>query len=1135
MKIKKTLFWSTFGLFALVILTATWLWTADLGLFKPQLERWVSEETGREFAIDGEFSVDLSPHPVVIANDIRFQNAAWADAHQMLEIGRAEVRIDLWSLFTGPILVELIDVEDVELRLLEPEGREANWELPSDEQTPGSGFDVLVELIDIERVHVLYDAFDREQPLDLRIKSLEQRHRKDGFLELELQATLGDGEIQLNGEAGTLQALLAGKDIHYSFEGRLDTFEVASSGWIDDLARPQRPSVEFSASGPDIDDLTRLLAVGEAGEGDINIAGALKPEVDGPLVFNVEGNIGKSNIEAAGAFSDLQNLEQVDIDLLASGPDLGRILRLAGVHGIREAPFMIDIDAERNGTMLVIERGNMVFADAEFEVSARVPNFPGVNDSSMSVRISGPDIERFRYITRLPGKSTGPFALSFELADTPNGKEVLRLDFTTTFGEVSATGQLGEAPDYIGSTFDFLVKGDSLALLGIAYGIENLPDAFFSVQGSGELSRDGIRLTAPLTADVEDISISLDGLIALESGITGSKVAFGLAGPDLAKLTGILGVSDGIPAQSYDVNGDLQIRENGYRVQNLSGSLGSSTISIDGLLVPKSGLDGSRIKFAASGPAFEELIDAIGNLEVRPGSYELSGNISMEPELIEFDDLKLNRETGEVLVNMALGLPVSRRWADFDIRADGSDVRSVLGGIEGYEAEEASFFFDARGDLRDEVLSFDKFELGIGDARMQARGDFSFGNDGSSTRFVFEGNVPSLTQLGSYDGRRLRDQGVSWNVIFAGGGGVLAVEDLSLTLGESDVNGSIRFTDGSVPTLDMDIRSESIAFGPLLEEVETENVSEPVLTDGRLIPNIVVPFDAMRKLNASVKLSIGEFNRDSLHMRDVDLAIELRDGVFEVQNAGYDAYSGWVRARGKVEPADGAGRVSLELVARNFEPRIWATDPDFAMTGDIDIKLDSTGLDTRTLAGNATGMILVDARGGRLTNNQALQAVYGGVLSEILNVINPFYKADPYTDIRCVVLALALDDGQVASAPVSFIATDKIRVTPTSTIDLKSEVIETTIKMRPQQGLKISTGEILNSFVRVTGTLAEPRLAVDEAGVLVSGGAAVATGGLSILAGMAWDRLSRSKDPCTDAADQSKEELADRFPVSLDR
>jgi hypothetical protein len=142
----------------------------------------------------------------------------------------------------------------------------------------------------------------------------------------------------------------------------------------------------------------------------------------------------------------------------------------------------------------------------------------------------------------------------------------------------------------------------------------------------------------------------------------------------------------------------------------------------------------------------------------------------------------------------------------------------------------------------------------------------------------------------------------------------------------------------------------------------------------------------------------------------------------------------------------------------------------------------------------------------------------------------PFMRLTLFTAISCYLFALDISDGIVISAPNSLVSTDKIRLVTKSTMDLKTEAIDINIKMRPQKGLKLSSGELLQSFVEINGTLAAPRLAVDDAGVLVSGGAAVATGGLSILAGVAWDRLLRSKDPCNDMAEKGKEALGDRFP-----
>jgi uncharacterized protein involved in outer membrane biogenesis len=217
MRWRRIAFWLSLGTLALVVLALTWLWTADLGVFKPQVERIVSERTGREFSIDGNFFVDLARHSTVIAEDVRFENADWADQADMVTVGRIEVRLDLWSLVRGPIIIELIGLDDASISLVNPEVGEPNWVLPIEArppaEEPGAGIDFLVEQIDIDRAQLILDSAERTRPLDLQVSSYRLQHRDDGLLEVGLDALLDGRPVSISGELGNWDALLAGKDI----------------------------------------------------------------------------------------------------------------------------------------------------------------------------------------------------------------------------------------------------------------------------------------------------------------------------------------------------------------------------------------------------------------------------------------------------------------------------------------------------------------------------------------------------------------------------------------------------------------------------------------------------------------------------------------------------------------------------------------------------------------------------------------------------------------------------------------------------------------------------------------------------------------------------------------------------------
>ena len=1133
MRLRRIAFWTGFGLLALIVFVISWLLLADLGSFKPQIERWASEKTGRQVSIDGELHINLARHSSVVAEDIHMSNAAWAEHAEMISIGRVEVRLDLRSVFSGPIIVELIDLDDAKILLTRPDDGDPNWTLPKQEaeqnEARAEKKGILFEQIDIDRVQLTYSSAKRSKPTELHIDQLSQVHREDDFLDVSLSGTINGRQVQLGGEVGTWAALLARKDVQYDFDARLDTFELSSDGHIDDLLRPHRPQLNFTAKAPDINDLLRVLGAPEEGNGGIDLTGSLLPEVDGPLVLDVQGQLGRIEIEASGAFSDLQDLEEIDIDLLAAGDDVRPILKAVGIHQTKESPFMVNIDAQRHGNALVIENADMLFGEARFGLSANLPNFPDIDDAIIRLQIDGPDIERFREAFNLPGAATGAFSIGFTIDVADDGIEILNLDLETSLGEVRANGSLGDAPDYFGSKLNFRLASDNLGRFGGAYGIKRLPDVPLAVTGRVEYGSDGIRSLDSLTATVNEVSIKVDGLIKPVRGILGSDFAFELAGPDLAELMGAFGANKGVPTRPYELDGQLQIRGDGYRFRSVTGKLGTSDIEIDGLLVAKSGIVGSRFDLAAGGPAFEELIDKIGDLDVIPGPYNFSGRIEFKPDLIDLEDFELHRAGGDVELNLELGLPAARQWVNFDMRAKGPDVRTILRAVKEFEADEAPFVIDLRGERRGKDWSISRLNVGVGDATITASGDLDLDGDDAATQFDLSINIPSTATLGSMHGHRMREQAFALNAHVNGGGGVLEVVDMIATLGASDVNGDIRYVVGDIPELTVDIESDSIVFAPLLEEREQEYDPEPEFDDGRLIPDITVPFEEMAKLNASIEIDIGELQRDSLHIRDIVLRSSLRDGIFEVSEAGFQAKSGAVSARARLAPQGGEGSAAIELVAREFALGMTELNQDLAMTGDIDINLESTGPDLRSLFGNATGVFFVNTRGGRVVNNGFMHALYGDLLNEILGTINPFRKDSTYTSFTCIILPVEITSGVVTSQPSSLVSTDKIRIVLKSEIDLKTESIQMNVRTTPKKGISISAGELVNPYIKVVGTLASPRLAVDETGVLLSGGAAVATGGLSVLARAAWSRLSRAKDPCAETESEGIEALSSRF------
>jgi uncharacterized protein involved in outer membrane biogenesis len=1137
MRWRRLAIWIPLGTLAILVLIVSWLWVADLGVLKPQVERFVTERTGREFAIDGNFHVDLARHSSVIAEDVRFGNADWAEPDNMVTVGRVEFRVDLWSLVRGPVLIELININDAAISLVNPRDGDPNWVLPVGpetlepviEDTPG--LDIIFEQIELERVRLVLDSAKRERPLHLEIARLEQLHRGDNFLDLELRATLNGRVVSIDGEVGSWDALRAGEDFYFAGDAILDTFELSAHGHIDDFANLKRPVVEFAAHGPDIDDLTRLLGIGEEGEGDIDIVGSLASRDDGQMVLNINGNIGQTEIDASGSVADLQSFDNIQLKAMSSSPDLGRILRIVGIDQVREAPFTLKIDAETRGETLIINEANVLIAEARIDASGQMPRFPSIENAVINLQIAGPSIERFRYLTGMPGEASGPFSIALTVGIRDDGAQILGLVGKTSLGEIRGDGNIGDPLNFVGSRFSFEAEIESLARVATAYGVNNLPDKPVRLEGNVEYTQAGVRTRGPLKLSVDGITGQFEGLVPLTRGLHGTDLTFDTQGPNLAELVQAFAATTGIPALSYAAKGRMQIREDGFRFRNLTGSLGSSTIRADGLLVLEPGLAGTYLDVGVAGEAIEELVEPFGDLEVQPGPYELAGKVSFRTDAIDLSDVSLNRAAGDARLNLEIGRPRWKKWLRFDLQAKGRDVRSIFRGNDNFEVFEQPFSVNVAGKLRDQHWTFDQLDVAVGDANMSANGELELGGFANKTTFDFSLGVPSLTRLGTVDGRKFNDQALVVTANAVAANGALEVEHFDVTIGGSDVRGVVNIEQGEVPEVAVDVYSDKLVYLPLLEDAEEEYDPEPVFSDGRLIPDIDIPFEALARLNATVNVNIGELQRDTLFMRDVELDMTLRDGVLNIANASYKARAGELVATANLDPAGGTGAASLQLVARGFSAGMIEANSDLAIIADADINLQSTGINARALAANTNGVLFIKTRGGRMTDNTFLKAIYGDMLEEILNAINPFRKSDPYTDLECIVLPISITNGRVTSAPSAFMSTNKIRLLAQASLNLKNEKIQIGVRTTPRRRVStISVGELLNPFVEVGGTLASPRMGVDEANVLITGGAAVATGGLSLLAKGLWDRVSSSKDPCKQVSDQAIEALGPRFP-----
>jgi uncharacterized protein involved in outer membrane biogenesis len=179
---------------------------------------------------------------------------------------------------------------------------------------------------------------------------------------------------------------------------------------------------------------------------------------------------------------------------------------------------------------------------------------------------------------------------------------------------------------------------------------------------------------------------------------------------------------------------------------------------------------------------------------------------------------------------------------------------------------------------------------------------------------------------------------------------------------------------------------------------------------------------------------------------------------------------------------------------------------------DVDVDLSGHGATTRDLAESLSGRASIDSDGGRF-HDRGL-SLYTGFGGELVSAVNPFSKGTPYTEITCVKVSFEATDGQVETSPNIVVQTNQLSLISKGAIDLKTEKIDFSFRSKPRKRLSFSASELINPYIRVTGTLDQPRLTMNRRSAAIKGTTAVVTAGLGILAEAAWIRTFGRKDPC---------------------
>ena len=480
-------------------------------------------------------------------------------------------------------------------------------------------------------------------------------------------------------------------------------------------------------------------------------------------------------------------------------------------------------------------------------------------------------------------------------------------------------------------------------------------------------------------------------------------------------------------------------------------------------------------------------------------------------------------------------LDLASRFGDITVKAEGT-LRTL--GLPGSDLRvQASVADVARLAAAFDVTGLPTGPLEVGGHIVSSRKQIKL--DGVSARFAGAtaqaNGIVRLTRVPSAELRfelaaenlhkllqALPDLPLSMSGNYTGGRDKFEVKNFKGRIGETEFSGQASMAGTKRKQLEMQIASPRVDLTPFLPQKTgaksadaADSKAKPQPKKGK--PRFVfdeTPLPVIKPAAADVKLhlALGEVKIDTEILRDVDATLRVDGARLSIEGRLRDSLEGTISGVAKLTPADGgAAELDINVLVKNVHPSLPEIDPKNAPPTNMDATLRVKGASLRQMAALANGRIVVTLGPGKLKSG-IIGAVGGDLLRELFGKLNPFAAQDPYLQLECTVAGVDIVDGHVTVSPV-LLQSDKVTIVAAGTIDLGTEALNFQFNTRPRTGVGVSAGMFTNPFIEVAGTLASPSLGVGTKAAL-SGIAAVATGGLSVLGQGMMDRVRGSEDLC---------------------
>jgi len=394
-------------------------------------------------------------------------------------------------------------------------------------------------------------------------------------------------------------------------------------------------------------------------------------------------------------------------------------------------------------------------------------------------------------------------------------------------------------------------------------------------------------------------------------------------------------------------------------------------------------------------------------------------------------------------------------------------------------------------------------------------------------------NVDKLSHLSKVVGSDLPDAGpIKLGGKLADTKNGYAISALTAQLLQFEIKGDVSISmAGERPSITANLTSESVDISPFQSE-EKEAKKEKMFSSDPL------PLEGLNAADVDLGFKTSRLITRSVTLDNVDLTLKLNNGKLQIAPFTARIAGGDINITLELDASQGKSAalkntIQIKQLELGQLPQLKKKDLLTGGKTDVNIHLAGVGSSVSQIAASINGDILVKTGGGKILNT-TVDLAGADVIFSALNMMNPMVEKETHTTLECAVIKFAVKDGLATTDRGIAMQTQRMNIVGSGTIDLKTEQLNLAIKPQAREGLGINLGALVDA-VQITGTLAEPSAGIGTKGALTAGlaaGAAVATGGLSVLAKGLFDKSTADENPCDTALGKApvKKDVQEKKP-----